>query len=70
MDTFQLLHNMIRILAWSCVLIDAACGWLQMAVETLALAMVRDAESKIGGEAEEDAAVFSNKDMRRLASSK
>lgn len=41
-----------------------------MAVETLALAMVRDAESKIGGEAEEDAAVFSNKDMRRLASSK
>ncbi|CAM9802328.1 unnamed protein product [Sphacelaria rigidula] len=40
-----------------------------MPAETLAAAMVRDAESKLGSEPEEEVAVFNNKDMRRLASS-
>ena len=40
---------------------------LQIPVETLALAMVADAESKLGSGPEEEPTIFYNKDMRRLA---
>lgn len=38
-----------------------------MPVETLARAMVVDAESKLGLDPEDEAATFSNKDIKRLA---
>lgn len=40
---------------------------LQMPVETLGRAMVKEAESKLGAEPSEEAMVFSNKDIKKIA---
>lgn len=38
-----------------------------MPVETLGRAMVKEAESKLGAEPSEEAMVFSNKDIKKIA---
>lgn len=42
-------------------------AFVQMPVETLGRAMVKEAESKLGAEPSDEAMVFSNKDIKKIA---